>query len=255
MTIKLINLWYKIRFYFLPKNTLKDFKVPNGMVKVIDYNFAGNLFSTFNKWFSDVNEPMTNVIPKLDCIQQTEEGISLFTRVNIDKKTQKEFNFKSGRLSTKGKFTQQYGRFDLVCKLPENEGMFWAAWWMYGTWPPEIDIFEAMYNTNYTKETKHISTTHHWGTSGNDHYQLGRRIKSRHDLSKEYHRYGIEWNEKSLTWLFDDYPIYKVTKDIPQIPMHLVINTAIAGGVTVDMITGKNSEFKIKQLIVCQYEK
>jgi beta-glucanase (GH16 family) len=57
--------------------------------------------------------------------------------------------YTSARLRTKGKFEQQYGRFEARMRLPYGKGM-WPAFWMLGAnidsnpWPfcGEIDIME-----------------------------------------------------------------------------------------------------------------
>ena len=61
--------------------------------------------------------------------------------------TQREYT--SARLQTKGKFEQQYGRFEARIKIPQGQGM-WPAFWLLGNdntstgWPArgEIDIME-----------------------------------------------------------------------------------------------------------------
>jgi beta-glucanase (GH16 family) len=182
----------------------------------------------------------------------TDEGLVLSTGVNYDVATHDRYKFKSGLLSTKGRFSQLYGRFDLTCKLPEYEGLYWPAFWLFGAvWPPEIDIFEAMageYKSN--KQTRHFSTTYHWSDSDGIHKQLGRRLKSRQDLSKEFHTYGVEWTKDKMVWYFDGYPIYQQTGNSPNIPMHVVINTAIAHDATIQQVYQSPAKFVIKNLTV-----
>ena len=57
----------------------------------------------------------------------------------------------SGRMNTRGLFTQQYGRFEARIKLPKGQGL-WPAFWLLGAnsksegWPRcgEIDIMENL---------------------------------------------------------------------------------------------------------------
>ena len=44
------------------------------------------------------------------------------------------------------------------------------------------------------------------------------------DASEDFHEYGFEWLENSITWYIDGYKIYQVTKSIPTLPQMLMMN-------------------------------
>lgn len=86
------------------------------------------------------------------------------------KETFKEYwDYTSGRILTKGRFEQKYGRFEAKIKIPYGQGI-WPAFWLLGAdidkvgWPKcgEIDIME-----NVGKEPSLIhGTIHGPGYSG-----------------------------------------------------------------------------------------
>ncbi|MFV1996229.1 MAG: family 16 glycosylhydrolase, partial [Verrucomicrobiales bacterium] len=84
-------------------------------------------------------------------------------RIRIDKKKAfyggKVRQYASGMMTTSGKFSQRYGRFEIRCKVPKGRGL-WPAFWMLPeppSWPPEIDVLEILGH-----ETDRVHLTHHW---------------------------------------------------------------------------------------------
>ena len=119
--------------------------------------------------------------------------------------------FASGLLISDKRFTFKYGYVEGRFKLPGNRGA-WPAFWLLGDdpsignvkkaheWPPEIDIFEFM--GHWTN--KHDGTIIAQNTPAdkvNDwtlrYHKLG------FDLSKDFHTWGVEWNEQEIAFLFD----------------------------------------------------
>jgi beta-glucanase (GH16 family) len=79
---------------------------------------------------------------------------------------------RSARLTTQGAKWIQYGRVEVVAKLPKGDWLWPAIWMMpedsvYGIWPlsGEIDIMESRGNArgygSGGRET--VSSTIHWG--------------------------------------------------------------------------------------------
>jgi beta-glucanase (GH16 family) len=225
------NLYYKVRFSFI-NNTIgvETWDLP-GMKQSLRVDFAiSHLFPPFNRYFSEGKEDdpaVHNYLPKLSCILYSEKNVTLVSRKNRDTETVKDFPFECGMLHSKGTFSQLYGLFELICKVPTNEGMYWPAFWLYGeAWPPEIDIFEMMADQfNDRSETRHFSTTFHYLQDG-VHKQIGRRLRSRQVLSNDFHKYSLLWAPDKMVWYFDDIPIYELIGMSPDKPMHVVINTA-----------------------------
>lgn len=70
-------------------------------------------------------------------------------------------NYVSGTLTTAQWFQQQYGYFEIRCKLPPALANLWpAAWLLYSghRWPPEIDIMERFGTDSRWATTLHMQT-------------------------------------------------------------------------------------------------
>jgi beta-glucanase (GH16 family) len=144
----------------------------------------------------------------------------------------------SARLKTKGKANWTYGYFEIRAKLPEGVGT-WPAIWMlpeidtYGLWPNsgEIDIMEHV-----GFDPGRIHTTAH--TAAFNHLINTQKTKSDmvEAVSKQFHVYGMEWNQSHILWYIDGEPFFrfenteKNTDEWPfDKPFHLILNIAIGG--------------------------
>lgn len=146
--------------------------------------------------------------------------------IGASKKAQSGYNYTSGMISSYGKFQQTYGKFEMRAKLPKGKG-FWPAFWLLPTdlsWPPEIDIMEAVGIT-----PNNISLTLHTpdgngGDAGVGTYFVGP------DYTADFHTYTVDWQPTSITWYVDGIQRYQVTKNIPNKPMYIIANLALGGG-------------------------
>lgn len=137
--------------------------------------------------------------------------------------------YTSGRLKTKGKFDQKYGRFEARIRLPNGKGL-WPAFWMLGSnieeerdddlntfqWPfcGEIDIIE---NAG-SKPTIVSGAIHGPGYFG------GSPILKEYDLVNDrvdtgFHVYGVEWGADYINFYVDDILYNQITpSDLPNDP-------------------------------------
>jgi len=133
-------------------------------------------------------------------------------------------NYVSARLNTSGHFSQQYGRFEARIKMPIGQGI-WPAFWLLPeplVWPPEIDIVEMIGNLPNT-----LYFTHHWGTVSN---VMSHGITyTGPNYTTEYHRYAVEWSGSRIDWIVDDVVRFSTTANVPQVPMHVLLNLAVGG--------------------------
>jgi len=226
----MINLFYKIRWMFTkstPKVTLGS--------GIIDMDFSSIDWNFWNKYYATHNEYGSGVLPMLSCIQ----GNKLISTTNDDT----VYPYKTGYLCTKGKRKFGFGTFELTCKVPNEGKKYWSSFWMFSKeWIPEVDIFEFM-----GKNAKDFSTTLHYGSVKN-HKQKGRSLKGQ-DLSKGFHKYTLKWTPTMLKWYVDDIAVYKLTKNIPQEPMWVLINGMgdIRGGFIGEDECGV---FELKRLLI-----
>ena len=154
------------------------------------------------------------------------------------KETYLDREYTSAKIWTKGKLSWQYGRFEIVAKLPSGKGT-WPAIWTLGVnsghekWPAigEIDIME---HTGKNQDHIHFSLhtqkyNHRINTQPTYHTDIPR-------VSEAFKNYAIEWDEEKIafhvdgthyvTFLKADYadswPFDK--------PHYLILNLALGGG-------------------------
>jgi beta-glucanase (GH16 family) len=117
----------------------------------------------------------------------------------------------SGRIKTKGKVEQAYGRFEARIKIPGGAGI-WPAFWMLGdnidqvSWPKsgEIDVMEAV--------GKEPGTA--YGTAHGDGFSKGgsKSLPNGQRLADDFHVYRIDWDPSSITWYLDGAQYFRLRK-------------------------------------------
>jgi uncharacterized protein (TIGR03437 family) len=149
--------------------------------------------------------------------------------------------YTSGRILTKGKFAQAYGRIAARIKIPFGQGI-WPAFWMLGSnidsagWPGcgEIDIME-----NIGREPGIVHGTMHGpGYSGGNGIGAPYSLPAGQRFADDFHLYAIEWEPDVIRWYVDD-QLYKTTRrsDIPagtnwvfDHEFFVLLNVAVGGG-------------------------
>lgn len=139
----------------------------------------------------------------------------------------KKRHYRSGMMSTSGKFAQTYGRFEIRCKVPKGTGL-WPAFWMLPdppSWPPEIDVLEIL-----CQEPDRVYMTNHWPRRGNSDESDSVTGEYRGpDYSAEFHRFTVEWEENEIRWYVDGILRHRSRDHVPQLPMFLLVNLAVGG--------------------------
>lgn len=165
--------------------------------------------------------------------------------------------YTSARMITKGKFEQQYGRFEARMRLPFGQGM-WPAFWMLGAdidtnpWPAagEIDIMEY----RGQNPTIVLGSVHGPG------YSAGNAITKSYDLVNDrfdtgFHVFGIEWGPDFINYYVDDVLYNQITPDdvtgewVFDKPFYLLINLAVGG----TFVGSPNSETVFPQTMIVDY--
>ncbi len=134
--------------------------------------------------------------------------------------------YTSGMMTTFHKFSQQYGRFEVRCRVPSGSG-FWPAVWLLPVseaWPPEIDVLEILGNA---PTVAHF--TNHWGKDASGQHRQHGETMTGVDFSRDFHVFAIEWKPASITWFVDGRERARSTEGIPHQPMFLLLNLAIGG--------------------------
>lgn len=137
-------------------------------------------------------------------------------------------DYRSGMMSTTGKFSQKYGRFEIRCRIPAGKGL-WPAFWMLPeppSWPPEIDVLEILGG-----EPDRLYMSNHWSDpknpGGDSKAQTG-EFKGP-DFSREFHTFAVEWEKGLIRWLVDGVVRHESRNEVPDVPMFLLVNLAIGG--------------------------
>jgi len=130
----------------------------------------------------------------------------------------------AGQISTKGRFSQAYGRFEFRAQMPVGGSGSWPALWMYpigNTWPPEIDLLEMQADSSVAY------MTYHWGTEQN--HQQSYESYSNAALATGYHIFAVEWDPGSITWYIDGAPVRSsfLGSNVTSIPMGLIMGMQI----------------------------
>lgn len=132
--------------------------------------------------------------------------------------------YSSGLISTHNSFTQEYGRFEIRCKVPSGKGL-WPAFWLLPTdtsWPPEIDVFEALGD-----QTSTVTMNVHYLVDG-VHQQNGNTY-SGPDFAAGFHVFAVEWGPKEIIWFIDGVERHRASASTPRGPMYLLANLAVGG--------------------------
>lgn len=154
-------------------------------------------------------------------------------RIEIDRKKafydNKVRDYTSGMMTTLGKFSQRYGRFEIRCRVPKGHGL-WPAFWMLPdplSWPPEIDILEILGH-----QTDRVHLTHHWPDPANP-TEASKSDSAEFqgpDFSADFHTFAVEWEPEEIRWFVDGEQRHRSRESIPDGPMFLLVNLALGGG-------------------------
>lgn len=177
-------------------------------------------------WETEKNNELQGYAPGAFSVQ---EGVLQIrcekTTVFYDGKTRE---YRSGMLTTLGRFSQCFGRFEVRCRVPRGKGL-WPAFWMLPdplTWPPEIDVLEILGH-----DTDQVYLSHHWPDPKNPGGKsLSQTEKFRGpDFAEGFHTFAVEWEATEIRWYVDGVQRHRATREIPQGPMFLLLNLAVGG--------------------------
>jgi beta-glucanase (GH16 family) len=148
-------------------------------------------------------------------------------------------DYTSARLTSAGRFSQRYGRFEARIKLPSGKGV-WPAFWMLGDnlstagWPAcgEIDIMESI----GSEPTTIRGSLHGPGYSGANSLTAAYKLPAK-ELSDEFHIFALEWAPQEIRFYVDGTPYATSTpRDVPaggrwvfDHPFFVILNLAVGG--------------------------
>ncbi len=252
-----------IGFLFLLTNCSSDEKQKvvtyTNLVAQDEFSVNGAVNPTFwgfdigtgaNGWGNNELEYYTNRTENV----KVENGMLKITAI---KESYMGAAYTSGRILTKGKFAQKYGRFEARIKMPYGQGM-WPAFWLLGqnsdtvVWPKcgEIDIMEYKGQEPSTAN----GTVHGPGYSG------GASITKAYTLPNDrfdtdFHIFGIEWGQNYVNFYVDNVLYNQITPEnvrgewVFDQPFYILINLAVGGG----YVGAPNSDTVFPQSMLIDY--
>ena len=129
------------------------------------------------------------------------------------------YAYVSGLISSQPSFAQTYGYFEMRAKLPGGAGI-WPAFWLLPSdlsWPPEIDVVEAVGDPSHVYSTVHSTVQPTQGVEA-------------HVTPNAFHTYAVSWDPARIIWYVDERKIgeEKTPADLHK-PMYMIANLAVGG--------------------------
>lgn len=139
------------------------------------------------------------------------------------------YRYASGLLTTRHRFAQRYGYFEMRARLTDTPAL-WPAFWLLpedGTWPPEIDVFEQL---GRTPATITMSTVSHGAAAGGKRPAYTHTIATVPTAASGFHTYGLLWTPRRLIFYIDRQEVGQTaTPADMHKPMYLLTNLAVGG--------------------------
>lgn len=175
----------------------------------------------------------------LEAFHDPHEGVVGWSK---SKNVPYHFEYSSGEVHTDKKVDFQYGRIDIMARIPSGPGLWPALWLMpvktQGSSYAEIDLMEHVWSLGQnhntiqaTVHTQHTMDKHEGFTPVNAGYI------SSSTLSTEFHLYSLVWDEEKLVAMFDDEPYFTYERPAEydwgnwpfRQPFYLILNIAVGG--------------------------
>lgn len=144
-----------------------------------------------------------------------------------DPQTGAPYDWVTGALTSRQRFSQQGGYFELDARLPKGAAT-WPAFWLLPNdeaHPPEIDVVEYLGH----EPTRYRGTLLSPGPTGKQVEEQS-VFETGMDLGAGFHRYGLLWTDTEIAFFFDGTRL--ASKSIagrPEYfqPFYLILNVAI----------------------------
>ncbi len=190
-----------------------------------DDNGCTNLSNKELQWYMPANVELTDGYLRLQARPESVVGYK-----------GQMFEYTSGMVTTgrdyedrkkKDRFSTLYGYFEVRAKIPAGKGL-WPAFWLLPSTQkskPEIDIMETLGH-----EPGILQMHVHFKDANGDDASKGSKIEA-DDLSKDFHVYGLEWQQDAIVWYLDGQEQWRFTEkdNISSEPMYMLLNLAVGG--------------------------
>jgi beta-glucanase (GH16 family) len=146
----------------------------------------------------------------------------------------------TGIVTTRDKYEQCYGYFEVRCILPAATGL-WSAFWMMnegvfnidgsGRDGTEVDVFESFNYKDHWWGNDCVSTGIHYDGYGEEEKgdSIGRYLIE-NDPYTEYNTYGVEWSPEEYIFYINGRETGRLsTGGVSQNPEYLLLSVEFAG--------------------------
>ena len=146
----------------------------------------------------------------------------------------------TGVITTRDKYEQCYGYFEVRCKLPAARGM-WSAFWMmnnqvehvdgFGDDGTEVDVFESMYyKDHWWGDDCVIGGIHYDGYGPEEKGDSIGKIFVKGDPYNEFNTYGLEWSPDEYIFYINGCECGRIsTGGVSDNPEYLLLSCEVAG--------------------------
>ncbi|RIV85689.1 glycoside hydrolase family 16 protein [Aurantiacibacter zhengii] len=155
-------------------------------------------------------------------------------RPGQDTNEERDADFLSGRVNTKGNFEFTYGRAEARIRMPDAVGV-WPAFWLLADapWPSEgeIDIMEYVGQADWTGVAVHgPGYSGDMGIADRQYFAPGTDVT-------DWHVYAVEWQPDAIEFFVDDRLTFRIPKTNVEFfgewvfdnPQFVVLNFAVGG--------------------------
>eukprot|EP01114_Cavostelium_apophysatum_P024450 TRINITY_DN956_c0_g2_i1.p1 TRINITY_DN956_c0_g2~~TRINITY_DN956_c0_g2_i1.p1 ORF type:complete len:585 (+),score=101.11 TRINITY_DN956_c0_g2_i1:3-1757(+) len=140
------------------------------------------------------------------------------------------YNFTSGRIMTKYKWSQKYGYFEMRSRHPLSTIGTWPAFWLMpnnGYSGKEIDIIEQIASDPWGIKSDYAYL--HFICSYNPHTGPGTSVRNA-SYASGWHKWAVQWIPGNIYWYIDDILVWNTNHScIPNTPAYMIANLAIGG--------------------------
>lgn len=157
------------------------------------------------------------------------------------------FHYTEGFIQTDGKFNYTYGYCEIRAKVPTESGRgLWPAFWMLSRgWPPEDDVAEFW--TGRPQPHFHQGFAYRRLVSGD----VGWTSRHVDAIPQGFHEYGMEWGPGYQLMNLDGKITVRIYgRQVPSIPMYLILNSGVAADTPPDNKTVFPNVFQVQYLRV-----
>ena len=137
----------------------------------------------------------------------------------------KQFEYTSGIINTGQSFRQKYGIYRTKAHLSHARNLRHSFWLVSDKILPEIDVFSYSRKSRRKLDLKAYSGD----VKNKKSLKIQKSTVKGYNFSRGYVIYELDWRPGLLTWKINGIPVRKQKKNVPEVPMYMIINSGVDG--------------------------